>query len=255
MLTRICLFIAIVAVLAAAVLNVVVVRDKITTLVAERNDWHGKYDTSQADLAKTRSDLDKTTKTLKSTQQELASTKTERDKAVEQAAAEVKKASELSDKLAKSNQERDDAQAYLARYKGTGFEPEQILTLGKQIKDAQAALEESKVVNVDLQRQLKKTQVELAKFIIPEYHVPLPVKLRGKVLVVDPKWDFVVLNVGEDQDVLKDGELLVSRDGRLVAKVRISSVQKDRSIANVLPGWKLGDVIEGDMVMPAYPGS
>ena len=24
-------------------------------------------------------------------------------------------------------------------------------------------------------------------------------------------------------------------------------------IANVLPGWKLGDVLEGDQVIPAYP--
>jgi hypothetical protein len=73
--------------------------------------------------------------------------------------------------------------------------------------------------------------------------------------VADPKWDFVVLSVGEDQGVLEDGELLVNRNGRLVAKVRVRSVQKDRSIANVMPGWKLGDVVEGDAVIPAYPAS
>jgi archaellum component FlaG (FlaF/FlaG flagellin family) len=77
--------------------------------------------------------------------------------------------------------------------------------------------------------------------------------LVGKVLVTDPKWDFVVLNVGEDQGVLDNGELLVSRDGKLVAKVKITSVQKDRSIANIEPGSKLGEVLEGDKVIPAYP--
>jgi len=55
--------------------------------------------------------------------------------------------------------------------------------------------------------------------------------------------------------VLQNGELLVSRDGKLVAKVIVRSVQRDRSIANLVPGWKLGDVYEGDQVIPAHPAS
>ena len=85
--------------------------------------------------------------------------------------------------------------------------------------------------------------------------MPLPANLRGKVLVADPKWNFVVLNVGEDQGVLERGELLVNRDGKLVAKVMVRSVQKDRCIANVVPGWELGEVMEGDQVIPAHPAS
>jgi len=34
-----------------------------------------------------------------------------------------------------------------------------------------------------------------------------------------------------------------------VAKVRITNVQSQRSIANILPGWKLKDVMEGDVVL------
>jgi hypothetical protein len=48
---------------------------------------------------------------------------------------------------------------------------------------------------------------------------------------------------------LEDGKLLVNRDGKLIAKVQVKSVQPDRSIANVLPGWKLSDVMEGDQVL------
>jgi hypothetical protein len=64
-----------------------------------------------------------------------------------------------------------------------------------------------------------------------------------------------VLSVGQDQGVLESGELLVNRNGKLVAKVVVRSVQKDRSIANVLPGWQLGEIIEWDMVIPAHPAS
>ena len=52
---------------------------------------------------------------------------------------------------------------------------------------------------------------------------------------------------------LEHGEMLVNRNGQMVAKIKITSVQKDRSIANVMPGWKLGEVLEGDQVIPAHP--
>jgi hypothetical protein len=96
---------------------------------------------------------------------------------------------------------------------------------------------------------------ELAKYVGPDNVVKLRADLHGKILVVDPKWDFVVLDIGEDQGVIPAGELLVSRDGRLVAKVVVRSVQKDRCIANIIPGWKLGDMIEGDEVSPAHPAT
>jgi hypothetical protein len=64
-----------------------------------------------------------------------------------------------------------------------------------------------------------------------------------------------VLDIGENQGVLEDGELLVSRDGKLVAKVVVRTIEKDRCIANIIPGWKLGEVIEGDQVSPAHPAS
>ena len=104
-----------------------------------------------------------------------------------------------------------------------------------------------------LQRQLVRVQNELNVYRDPTHPVTLPATLIGKVLVADPKWDFVVLSVGEDQGAQEHGEMLVNRDGRLVAKIKITSVQKDRCIANVLPGWKLGEVLEGDQVIPAYP--
>ena len=47
----------------------------------------------------------------------------------------------------------------------------------------------------------------------------------------------------------------MNRDGRLVAKVIVRSVQKDRCVANIMPGWELGPVLEGDQVIPAHPAS
>ena len=106
-----------------------------------------------------------------------------------------------------------------------------------------------------LGKNLAKTTAALERYTNKEKPVYLRADLKGKVLVADPKWNFVVLNVGEDQGVLEFGELLVNRNGRLVAKIVVRSVQKDRSIANVMPGWELGQVMEGDLVIPAHPAS
>jgi hypothetical protein len=102
-------------------------------------------------------------------------------------------------------------------------------------------------------RTIGRLTNELAQLTTPDADVKLPADLRGKIVVVDPKWNFVVVDVGEEQGVIKNGELLVSRDGKLVSKVVIRDVEKDRSIANLVPGWTFGPVVEGDKVSPAHP--
>src|SRR2546422_101786 len=87
------------------------------------------------------------------------------------------------------------------------------------------------------QKQLKETKAELDQLRNPDEDPPMPVGLKGRVLIVDPKWSFVVLDVGEKQGAVKNGVLMISRKTKLVAKVRIMSLQPERSIANILPGW------------------
>jgi cell shape-determining protein MreC len=255
MLIRISLILAIIAALAAGTLNILQVRDKISTLVSQRDDERGKKQQALSDLSKAKTELTKSQDTLKQATQDLADAKSERDKAVVTATAQTKRADELSDKLAKTTQERDDTQNQLAAYKATGITADQVGKLSRALKESQeevAVVNEEKIV---LQRAVDNLKTRLAKYEGPDPTIKMRANLRGKILVVDPKWDFVVLNIGQDQGVKEEGELLVSRDGRLVAKVIVRSLEKDRCIANVMPGWKLGEVIEGDEVSPAHPAS
>jgi hypothetical protein len=161
----------------------------------------------------------------------------------------------LNEDLNKTRTERDDAQRELSSYKVSGLSPEQALGAAKQIKGLQDALAGSQDENVLLGKRIKKLDAEIAFYRGKDVPVELPATIKGKVLVSDPKWHFVVINVGEDQGVVEHGELLVNRDGKLVAKVIVSSVQKDRCVANVMTGWQLGEVYEGDLVIPAHPKS
>jgi hypothetical protein len=255
MLIRICLIVALVAGLAVGVLNFVYVKEKITTLqtnLKTETEAHQKF---EKEYRVTKKELDKTVADLKQTKSNLEATTAAKDKAEADLLAQTKRADKLNEDLTKTREERDAAQADLAAYKATGRTPQQILGMNQELKNVQDNLTTASTENKVFMHKIKKLETELAVYRDPTFFVVLPAGLKGKVLVADPKWNFVVLNVGEDQGVLERGELLVNRNGKLVAKVVVRSVQKDRCIANVVPGWELGEVMEGDQVIPAHPAS
>jgi hypothetical protein len=255
MLIRISLIVAIVVGLAIGILNFVTIKEKVTTL---HNNWKSELEGRQraeADLDKTRKDLDKTTADLKTTKDALATTTEEKDRAVQDVTALTQKSEKLTEDLNKTREERDTAQNDLAAYKTTGYSATEVASMGQQYKALQETLSGQQEENRLLGRKVVSLETELDRYRNPDKPVFLPAALKGKVLVSDPKWNFVVVNVGGDQGVLEFGELLVNRNGRLVAKVRVSKVQKDRSVANIMPGWQLGEVMEGDQVIPAHPAS
>jgi len=255
MLVRISLIVAIVLALAAGALNFILVKQKIETIQGQREEEKTAKEAAQKDARETHQALNKTTDELKTTKATLQATTTERDKAVAEATAQTKRADTVTAERDKIRKERDDAQAELAAYRATDLKPEQIVAINKQFKDLQKSLDGSQEENKVLGQKIKKLETRLALYETPDKPVFLPAGLKGKVVVTDPKWNFVIVDVGVDQGVLEQGELLVNRNGKLVAKVKVSSVQKGRSVANVLPGWQLGEVMEGDQVIPAHPAS
>lgn len=255
MLIRISLIIAIIAGLAVGALNFTQVKEKITTLQKDLKEQTDLKVKALSDLASTRKELEKTVAELKQTKTTLEATVKERDTAVIAANEATKRADKLNEDLNKTRTERDDAQREVAAFRASGLTPEQALGAAKQIKGLQDSLAGSQEENVLLGKHINKLKAELAFYKGPGQQIELPATIKGKVLVSDPKWHFIVINVGEDQQVVPHAELLVNRDGKLVAKVIVSSVQKDRCVANVMTGWQLSEVYEGDVVIPAYPKS
>jgi hypothetical protein len=58
--------------------------------------------------------------------------------------------------------------------------------------------------------------------------------LEGRVLAVNPAWNFVVLSIGDRQGVSNNAELLLKRGGQYLGKVRITSVEPSTSIADIV---------------------
>ena len=221
MLLRIFLVVAILAGLGSGGVAYYEFSTQIPALTKQRNDEKDQKVAEIAAHTKTKAELKKTQGILAQTQQELADTKSERDKAVARAEAQSKRADELNDKLTKANSDLQEAQDQLAAYKASDLTPDQVVKLYKNLKEAQAEIVAINGEKAVLQRQLTATKAELDKFIGGEAFVKLPYNLRGKVVLVDPKWDFVVLDIGDVQGAVNEGELLVSRDG----KIRASQVR------------------------------
>lgn len=59
--------------------------------------------------------------------------------------------------------------------------------------------------------------------------------LEGKVLAVNNTWNFIVINLGDENGVNKGSEMSITRANQVVAKVKISSVEPLTSIADIIP--------------------
>lgn len=236
MFVRIGLIVAIIAGVAAASLNAVKLSHQITRLTADRDREKVLKETTERGLADTNAKLAKTTA-------ELNTTKSERDQAMARADSEARRGTTLAEALKAAQDELDKARNELATWKSASISVTDagdiVGTLKKVAKERDAYLV-----------TIRRLRAEVARLDPYEGEgFPIPRDLKGNVQVSDPKYGFVLLDIGEDQGVREGVPLLIHRDGKLVAKIRITSTETNRSIANVLPEWRVAEIKEGDQIL------
>jgi hypothetical protein len=94
-------------------------------------------------------------------------------------------------------------------------------------------------------RILGEDNIKLQKRIVELSTVPSD--LKGKVIMSDPQWGFVILNIGRDDRVIDGTEFYVFRDSKVQGKIRVSKADKKVSIADILPGPR-GKIAVGDSI-------
>lgn len=249
MLLRISLIFAILAGIGTIVVTQLKTREHVQGIIAVREEniqgrakEKGRADKAEKDLGVTRKDLKETKDVLTKTEEELTGTK-------QQLAAAQDNIGKLKGDLAKAVEARNTSEAELSKWAQLGVKPEQVrdmIASNTKLKDAIAALDDEKKI---LERRVAELQNKVALLLGDEYVVELPAGTKGKIVAVDPKWNFVVLDVGSDKGMLEGGILLVHRNSQLVGKVRISEVLANRSIAAVMKPYSLGEIEEGDQVL------
>jgi len=171
------------------------------------------------------------------------------------------RAAKAEEGLARLRKEKADLQTRLDANQS------EIASLQKQVEEAQKAAKpaETPVAGVsaaelqaqldDARRQLdsaEKEKVFLSEKLQSAQERSVPVQeerkrretgvrrtgVRGTVLAVNQAYNFVVLNLGARQGVEPNSEMLVLREGTLIGKIRISSVE---------PATAIGDIITGSL--------
>jgi len=146
--------------------------------------------------------------------------------------------------------EIDDLKAKIAAAPTPAPGPDPALDeMKKQLADADAKMKEQQQVVESLQKKQTETEQHAQQLEQEEARrktaVSLP-GLEGKVVAVNPSWNFVVLNVGDRQGIVMNSTLVVKRGGNSVARLRVTSVEPATSIADIVPGT----VPKGTYVQP-----
>ncbi len=79
-----------------------------------------------------------------------------------------------------------------------------------------------------------------------------PDGLTGHVVLVNPAWNFVVLDIGSEHKLSVASVLLVHRDETLVGKIRVTQVNNNVAVGEIMRDWEKIPMREGDTVF--YPG-
>jgi cell shape-determining protein MreC len=248
---RIALILALLTAAGALVVTQFVTKPKVVELV--ENLKTTTENLNQTTAAKTKAEAEaKTAKAAaEATAKELANTKTERDSAQEEAQKQTVRADKLQNDLTGVTKQRNEAQQELAQWQALSVRPDQVKALQADLKKAGEERDEISILKKGVEKQLAKTEAELAKYTKDKEKVVEMPGLKGLVVAADGQWNFVVLDVGEAAGAKEGGIVMVRRGDKLIGKAKIITVEANRSVANLMSDWKQGDVAvaAGDSVL------
>ncbi len=159
------------------------------------------------------------------------------------------RADDLESELLSATSQRNEAQRELAQWRALGVEIQVIQSMKNDLIAAREAISAGNAEREILLREIGQIKYDLSKYEGPNSEIAMRDGLKGTVVAVDDNWDFVVVSVGESDGARQSGKLMVSREGKLVGKIQITSLEPNQSVANVLPGWKQADIQVGDTVL------
>jgi hypothetical protein len=179
--------------------------DELATATAEKEQALAQATKTAADLAKATEDLNELKTKFSTAEMQLAQVTAERDEAIK------KLAEQPSGQVAQVD---NSAQTELLNR----IQEQELL-----IAKLQSELDSSKGRIQEYVQQAKQREAKV-----------LAKGTEGRILAVNPAWNFVVLSLGDKQNVTNNTELLVKRGTRYLGKVRVTSVEPTTSIADIV---------------------
>jgi DNA repair exonuclease SbcCD ATPase subunit len=197
---------------------------------------------TKKNLEKTKDDLDAANVKIEEKDKEIANLKGQMD-ALNTKIAEAATAMEAKTVAMDTLQKEFDAYKLLKEKGVLPGQPEGkspiVLALEADLTRAQAELAESKAL-VDTLNANKKA-LEDKMLVLEQYKKrketeQMRIGVSGRVLAINGGWNFAVISIGDKQGAAMNNTMLVVRDGTPIGKVRITTVEANTSIADILPG-------------------
>lgn len=194
----------------------------------------------------------------KSIESQLNEEKKSRETVYSQLENEKKESKKLVDELMKVRAQKEEATLNLVSAKN------ECDVLKMQLFNIQQAKE---ILENKLKDILAKKEIELEKIVVkpeaaaaesaPETMsapantgaVAEADRNKGEVLVVNKKFDFVVVSLGENSGVRPGTNLEVRRNGKFLARLEVEKVHASMSAAKIPPQAKNIDIKEGDEIV------
>ncbi|MFV0414893.1 MAG: hypothetical protein ACK5NG_00845 [Chthoniobacterales bacterium] len=214
-------------------------KDTLAATEATLKETQGILAKTQEDLKTTQETLAATEATLEKTQGELATTKTNLEKTTADLVTANQDLQKQRDEVARLTNELDAKIQEIAEITKSisGDNGEDVDPGVNPVEELQTQLAEKDALIEQLRAKSAAEATELAELREREQaraEKRVRQGLEGKILAINPAWNFVVLNVGDRNGVVNNAELLIKRSGNLIGKVRITSVEPSTAIADIV---------------------
>jgi hypothetical protein len=205
------------------------IHEKLNTSASGTVEEQGKVAEAENKAAKTQAELAQA-------QKEKADLQTKLDENQKEIASLQIRGEEAGKNPNASTADSPDATAPVADFQS------QLADLRNQLDSAEKEKAFLSEKLQDMQARLDQPKQEKKRRETVREAAPRRTGLRGTVLAVNQAYNFVVLNLGTRHGVETNAELLVLRDGALIGKIRISSVE---------PATAIGDIITNSLARGA----
>jgi myosin heavy subunit len=256
------LFAAIILSLGAAAVGylnhdkLVNLKSEVAKANAESQDSLKKLQNANKELKASKEKADQAAKEVEKNSGDLADLRSQLSSATSGLSDLQKENSDIKAKLAQKDSDMAAKDSRIAELesKGSGGSAS-----GSGSDEAKKQLEEQNILMAKLEAKLKDQESQLS--LLKEREAQRRTKimrngLEGRILAVNPSWNFVVLSLGDRNGVVNNSEMLIKRGTQLIGKIRITSVEPSTSVADIVANSVRNglSVQPGDSVIYLGPG-
>lgn len=215
----------------------------LTETRGELADTRSTLESTKTDLAGTKSSLEETNATLEETRATLGKSNAENEKLRADLDGKTSEITKLTADVEAAKSEATGLRAELDESKSRIAALEEEVSKGSgdgttSDEDPEvkiALLESEKQQLVDEKNSLEQQLASFKKVEEEKAAQTRRNRLLGRILAVNKAWNFVVLSVGDRQGIESNSEMIVRRGTDRIGKVRITSVEPNTSIADIVP--------------------